>query len=288
MLAVLCALASSLMYGLASVLQQRGAAGQPHDHSMRLGLLVRLVRQPTWLVGLVFDGGGYVLQFIALGHGPIVVVQPLLVCGLLFALPVAAAWSGRSLRRADWLAALSVCAGLALFLTIATPASGRQDIRPNAWAVLLGTDALVALVLVAMARGRDPRRKALYYSGAAGVIYGAAAALTKTSSHLLEKRLWHVLLHWQPYVLVVVAVGGMLVAQSAFQAGALDVSLPTMTVVDPVVSIVIGAVAFRESISASAPAIFLETLGLLAMCIGVVVLARSEVGGSVSGTHADA
>ncbi len=42
----------------------------------------------------------------------------------------------------------------------------------------------------------------------------------------------------------------MVIGQSAFQAGSLDASLPTMSVVDPIVSIVIGALAFGESIAA--------------------------------------
>ena len=46
-------------------------------------------------------------------------VQPLLVCGLLFALPLGAAWAGRKLRRRDWIAALLVCSGLAVFLLVA-------------------------------------------------------------------------------------------------------------------------------------------------------------------------
>jgi drug/metabolite transporter (DMT)-like permease len=277
-LAVISALASSLMYALASVLQQRGAAAQPEHHSMRFGLLIRLLRHRGWLVGVACDAAGYVLQFVALGHGPIVVVQPLLVCGILFALPIGAAWSGRPMRTADWLWAVVVCAGLAVFLTVANPAAGRDNVHPFVWVLLLGTDAAAALVLIGLSVGRSPRRRAFLLSTAAGVLYGAAAALTKTSAHLLEKRLWHVLLHWQPYALVVVGVVGMLVAQSAFQAGALDVSLPAMSVVDPVVSVAIGAFAFGETLVVGPAATTLEVLALIGMSVGVVLLARSEVG----------
>jgi len=280
-LAVLCALASSLMYALASVLQQRGAAAQPADQSLKLGLLIRLIRHPGWVIGLVCDVVGFVLQFIALGHGPLVVVQPLLVCGLLFALPLEAALKGRRLHPADWMAALMVCAGLAVFLVMAHPAQGRDNARVPVWVVLLLADAGVALALVALSLGRDARHKAVFLSGAAGVIYGAAAALTKTSSHLLNGGVIHALGHWQPYVLVVFGVGGMVLGQSAFQAGALDVSLPTMSVADPVVSIMIGALVFEETISDATASVFLEVVGLIVMSIGIVLLARGEVAGTV-------
>jgi drug/metabolite transporter (DMT)-like permease len=275
-LAVICAVASSLMYAFASVLQQRGAAQQPADQSLRLGLLSRLLRNPGWVLGLGCDAAGYAFQFVALGHGPLVIVQPLLVCGILFALPIGAAWAGRRLHRSDWFAALLVCAGLAVFLVVANPRSGRDDARPVVWVLLLGTTAAAALVLVAFSRGRAPRRRALLLSGAAGVVYGAAAALTKTSSHLLSRGVFDVVLHWQPYLLVVTGVGGMVIAQSAFQAGSLDVSLPTMSVTDPVVSILIGALAFQEGIASGPGAVGTEVASLIAIAAGVTLLARAE------------
>ncbi len=275
MLAILSALGASLMYAMASVLQQRGASAQPAEQSLRLGLLVGLLANPIWVLGLACDVAGYVLQFVALGHGTLVVVQPLLVCGLLFALPLGAAWAGRRLGTSDWVAAAVVCAGLAGFLIVANPASGANDARPVAWILLLGIDAAVATLLVACTFGRHPRQRALLLSGAAGVVYGAAAALTKTSSHLFDQGWWRVVLHWQPYVLIVFGVGGMVLGQSAFQAGALDVSLPTMSVVDPIVSIIIGAVVFHETISSSPAAAIVQVLALIAMSCGVFALARS-------------
>src|SRR5205807_8952991 len=99
-----------------SVFQQRSAAAAPHEHSMRVSLLVHLVRQPAWVGGVVADVLGYVLQFLALDRGSLVLVQPLLVSGLLFALPLGAALSRRRLRRRDWLGSAALVVGLSLFL----------------------------------------------------------------------------------------------------------------------------------------------------------------------------
>jgi drug/metabolite transporter (DMT)-like permease len=274
-LAVLVALGSALMYALASVLQQRSAAAQPADQALRLSLLGRLLRTPMWLLGLGCDITGYVLQFVALGHGPIVVVQPLLVCGLLFALPLGAAWAGRRLHRRDWIAAILVCSGLAVFLLVASPDPGHDNVAPIVWVAMLGSAAGISLALVVASGGRPAWQRAVLLSGAAGVIYGVTAALTKTSSHLLSGGIAHLLVHWQPYALLVAGIGGMVISQSAFQAGALDASLPTMSVVDPIVSIVIGAVAFGESIAAGPGDVALEVIALIAMSTGVVWLARS-------------
>jgi drug/metabolite transporter (DMT)-like permease len=274
--AVIAALLAALMYGMASVLQQRAAAAQPADQSLKLGLLVRLVHNPVWVLGLACDVSGFAFQVVALAHGPLVVVQPLLVCGLLFALPLGAAWAGRRLTPFDWVGAVLVCSGLALFLVVANPARGEPDASWRVWFLLLTVDALVALSLIALGANRAARTRALCLSGAAGVIYGAAAALTKTTAHLVTSDAGRVLTHWEPYVLVVFGISGMVVGQSAFQAGALDVSLPTMTVSDPIVSVMIGVLAFGETISSSPAAIALQVLGFGAMTVGVFLLARHE------------
>lgn len=276
MLSVLCALGSSLLYALASVFQHRGATGQPDEHSLKVGLLVRLARDPAWLVGLACDAGAYVLQFVALGHGPIVLVQPLLVCGLLFALPIGAALAGRRLSISDWVAAVLVCAGLGVFLSVAHPAQGRDNTATLAWAVLLLAVAVTAGGLVRGARNAPGRTRAVLLAGATGLMYGAAAALTKTASHQLGRGIVPLVTHWQLYLLVAFGAVGMLVGQSAFQAEALDVSLPTMTVSDPLVSIAIGAWMFHEAVAASPAAVSIEILSLLSMTAGIYLLARSE------------
>jgi drug/metabolite transporter (DMT)-like permease len=275
-LAVLFALGSALMYAFASVLQQRGASEQPADQALKLSLLGRLLRNPLWVVGLGCDVAGYGLQFLALGHGTLVVVQPLLVTGLLFALPLGAAWSGRRLGPWDWVAAVLVCAGLAVFLNRASPQPGHTDVRPFVWLLLLASAAGAVLLLVAASKGRVAWQRAVLLSASAGIVYGTTAALTKTSSHLLDGGLLHLLAHWQPWALLVSGVGGMVIAQSAFQAGSLDASLPTMSVVDPVVSIIIGAVAFGESVAAGPGDLAVEVIALAVMSGGIFLLARSE------------
>ncbi|MCU4187053.1 DMT family transporter [Acidiferrimicrobium sp. IK] len=286
MLAVVCAVVAALMYAAASVLQQRSAAAQGHEHSLRLGLLTRLVQNPAWLLGIAADVAGYVLQFVALSLGTLVVVQPLLVCGLLFALPIGARVGAARLHRSDWAAAVAVCLGLAVFLTIARPANGHPDVRTGTWIELLVPSAAVCVVLLAIAtKGhRQTRHKSVLLSAVAGISYGVAAALTKAVAHQLGRGIPTVFLHWQVYLLAVVGVGGMLVAQSAFQAGTLDASLPTMTVVDPIVSILIGAFAFGESITIGGGRAAIEVVALLVMSVGVFALARTT---AVQHLHGD-
>lgn len=274
LLAVVCALVSSLLYALASVLQHRAAIAQPQEHSLRLGLLARLLRSPLWLIGIICDGLAYALQFIALGHASLVLVQPLLVCGLLFALPLGAWLAGARMKSRDWLAAVLVVAGLALFLAVASPGRGTTDM--DSWPQLCILTVVAVGALILLARGRASRARAALLAAAAGLIYGLTAALTKSVAHLLGIGIGRLIGSWELYVLVAAGVIGMVLAQSAFQAGPLDASLPVLTVVDPVVSITIGALAFSEGIRTGKLSSVLEIVGLVAMTCGVFLLSGAE------------
>lgn len=276
MIAVVFALSASLMYAVASVLQQHAASNTPHEHSLRIGLLAKLAVNPMWLIGISADIAAYVCQFIALGHGGLALVQPLLVSGLLFALPLAALIHGTRLTRTDWAGSLLVVAGLTAFLVIARPEAGQPEISGLAWIVLIGVTTVLVGALILLAGPGPSRRKALALACGGGVIYGLTAALTKAASHLFERGVLRIFTHWEPYGLAVAGVLGMLVTQSAFQAGPLDASLPALTVIDPVVSIAIGAAAFAEGITDSPVAIAVETVGMIAMVAGVLLLSHSE------------
>jgi len=272
---VLAALGSSLLYAIASVLQQRAAGEAPAERSLRLGLLVGLIARPMWVIGILADGAGFVLQFVALDNGSLVLVQPLLVCGLLFALPFGAALTHRRLTASEWLGSAAIVAGLALFLVVASPGPGHDHASNLAWLVTGACTLVPIAVMVAVSRSTGGAVRAALLAAAGGVFYGLAAALTKVTAQELHSGIVHTLTNnWEPYALVVCAVVAMVVVQSAFQAGPLRWSLPTLTVVDPVVSVVIGALALGERISTAGIAPALEILGLVAMAWGVFLVAR--------------
>ena len=96
----------------------------------RPGLLIRVAQQPAWVLGVVAEVAGFVLQVIALRHGSLVVVQPLLTTSLLFTIALAGRWTESTVRAGEWLAVVAVVAGLALFLIVASPSeesSGLAD-----------------------------------------------------------------------------------------------------------------------------------------------------------------
>jgi drug/metabolite transporter (DMT)-like permease len=283
---VLESLAAALCYAMASVFQQNSAAQAPPEDALRVSLLVGLVRRPLWLLGIVADVAGFLLQFVALGHGSLVLVQPLLVCGLLFALPLSAAINDRRwMTGREWLGSGVVVAGLATFLAVANPAPGASTTSGLAWVIVSLSTLIPALCLGAASQSASPAVASTMQATAAGFLYGLAAALTKTVSYVATSTsgsIPHILLQvfitWQTYALVGVGLGSLILSQTAFQAGPLGWSLPALSAVDPVVSIVVGALAFSEPIDSAAWAVAVETVGLALLVGGVLVLNRSELG----------
>jgi drug/metabolite transporter (DMT)-like permease len=237
-----------------------------------VGLLGHLARKPWWVAGVAADGGGFIAQFLALGHGPLIIVQPLLVSGLLFALPLGAALSHRRVTTRELWAAAAVVVGLAALLIAANPEAGHVDATGRAWAALLIATLVPCALLVAGAL-RVPSLKPVLLASAAGVIYGLTAALTKVTAHQLGRGISDALGGWQLYVLIAVGVVGMVLTQSAFQAGPLRASLPALTVWDPVVSALIGITAFHEHVDQDPLRIAVELVGALLMVGGVIALA---------------
>lgn len=275
-MAIVAALAAAVLYALASVLQQWEAELQPPQRALRPSLVARLATRPRWLLGLGFDGAGYVCQWIALSHGSLVVVQPLLVVSLLVALPVKARLAPYRMRPWDWSGAVLTTAGLGLFLVVSRPAPGYAGAPPSTWVALLCIVALVAGALVLLGRGSSPRWRSMAFGTAGGLVFGANAALTKTSAHLLSQGPVTLLCSWEPYVMLVGGAAGMVLSQSAFQAGPLDASLPSLTATDPLVSVVIGALAFGETLQGGVFAHVFELLSFSAVVVGIFVLAHTE------------
>src|SRR5437763_2754920 len=274
---VASALGSAFLYALAAVFQQRAAAAEPLEHSLRLRLLIGLLHRPLWLVGLACDISAFLLQFWALDHGSLVLVQPLLVSGLLFALPLGALVSHERMTPNDWLGAALVVIGLSAFLLVAQPDNGSSDAAPKVWVMLVVTIlAIVAVLIFAAQRSKESRRAGLL-AAAAGTMYGLTAALTKACGHLLDQGLKHLFTSWKPYSLAAGGISGTVIDQSAYQAGPLYWSLPILTVTDPVVSIAIGAFVFGEGIEIHGLAPFIEAIALAVMTIGVFKLSNSRL-----------
>ncbi len=279
-LAIALSLLAALLFAIAAVAQQHEAAAT-EDHGARLFLA--LVKSPRWWAGTVSDNVGYLVQAAALGVGSLLLVQPLLVTMLLFALPLGARSAGRRVTRTTIAWAVSLSVALIVFLVAGNPDPGVDNAPFGEWVVPLvvcgGTLAAGAAIAV-----RPGRRRALGLAIVTGVLFGLVSGFTKTVTDQLANGIGPLLSSWETYALVVVGIGGFVAQQTAFQAGSLEISFPAATVLEPVTAAVVGMAVLQERVRADGLEWALIAVSVLVMVVATAALARAGVPTPTTGT----
>ena len=207
---------------------------------------------------------------------PLVLVVPLASTDLLFSLPLLAWRRRRRVTRAEAAGAACTAGGMAAFLAVLPSTAGRPVPALASWIPLLVVVvALVAGLLAAGIRMSSTVRTGLY-AAAAGLLLALLDALTKSAADLFRRDGLATLAHWEPYALIAVGGTGLLLVQSSYQAGSLKVSLPVIDTVEPVGSVLMGAVVFAEPLATSW-ALAVQVAGGALAVAGIVVLSRSTL-----------
>lgn len=278
MLANVAAVAAAAAFAVATALQHRAATHEAHigGGAKAAGRAFgALVRRPMWLAGLAADAAGFGLHAYALTAGQLAIVQPLLVTGLLFALPLGAWLDRRRVTRTELVWAAVSVASLGIFLGLARPSGSgvKPELGPSAAA------AGVVLLLVAgalLAGRRVPARRAAALGVVTGLTFGATAALIKAVGEAFGRDADAIFTSWPLYALLLIGPIGFAVNQVAFQAGPLSGSLPAINAVDPLASIILGVLLYDEKLHGTPLTATGEAIALVLLALSVFRLARAE------------
>src|SRR5262252_7110665 len=278
--AIMLAVAASLCTATASVCQRKGARStQTAGFDVRL--VVRLARQPAWLLGIASMIGGFGCQLTALRSGGLALVQPILAAELVFVFGYLAVAGSRRVSGRDWLAAAAMSAGIGAFLAVASPSGGRLHAPGSAWllAGLVTAGVVLAALAVAFGLGSRPgtsrSRRAAVLGAATGIAWGFMAAVIKELSSHLGGGPGAVLSTWSLYVLLAAGAATMLLASHALAAGPLAASQPGFTILDPLSASLLGVFLFGEHIRTGVLDLAGETLALAIVFAGASALSHS-------------
>ncbi len=268
----MAAVAAGGFLATAGVLQQRAASRRPSKERFSLRLMINLFKDHWWVGGIGAAVLSYGFQAVALALGPLVLVQPLVVSEMLFAVPISVRMRGLRLRPRDWASVLAVVAGLAVGIIAANPRQGASVQPITVWAPALAAIAFITVVcLVVAKRTSEGPATASAFALAGAAVMGLQSALYSSTIHMLGKDMWGTFLHWEPYVLVVASLLGAFLIQNAFQSGPLAASTPVIDATLPLVAIGLGVGIFNESVRTS-------TLGLLGGTVGIALVIAGIVG----------
>lgn len=276
-IAVPCALGAAITFAIANVEQMRATRRTEAPAEVSATLLVRLAHNRQWLIGLATAVGGFGLQAVGLFFAPVVLVQPLIVTELLFALPLAAWYAGARLHAREWIGALFVAGGITAFLVVGNPSGNSAHIGTFATAaivVVIGA-AVVIMVVVSETFGSRPMLRASGLALASSACFGVLSVMTKVVSRQFQHDHLRALTHTQPYVLAVFAISGLLLSQTAFRIAPLSVSLPVIDIGEPAIASLLAVLALHEHLDLGSGTAVGVALSAAAATFGVALLDSS-------------
>ena len=266
------ALLAAFLFALAAALQQKGALGLPEISLRHPASLARLAGRTMWLAGTAALFTGYLFQAAALDRGRLTIVQPLLVTTVVFALPLGYFLTQQHVGRREVVGAAVIVVGLALFALFGDPAGGRENAPGDEWAVAIGIIALVCAALLVFGGRGGLTAKAAVYGTIAGILFGLSAALTKPTLGYLHAGLGDLFSHWEGYALAIAGVLGFVLQQVSLGTGRLAPSVATVSVANPVVGILLGAILLEERLERPAWHVVVACIGLGLALAGAVVI----------------
>jgi len=275
-LSVVLALAAALAFAAATVGQQRAAAMSSDDAARDARFVSQLLHNRRWLAATAGNFVGYATQATALGIGSVVVVEPILVTSLLFALPLSARLAGQRLPSTAMVSALVLSVSLSAFVILAHAAHGISRPSLAGWLLVavIGTPVVAGCLVVAHPLSGAVRAGLIAI--AVGLLGGVLAVLTKSVVDTGAHGIVGLVTGGELYALIVVGLLGTYLQQLSFQAGALYASLPIMTVLEPVIAAGLGVTVLHEQLAAGGVRITVLSTAVLAMAVTSVVLARGQ------------
>ncbi|GII76750.1 hypothetical protein Sru01_17320 [Sphaerisporangium rufum] len=250
-----------------------GAALQQYE-AVHGGATLKLIRRPRWLIGGVIGFAGASLHAVALSFAPLVLIQPVSVTTLVFAVPLAAVLHGRRPRRAEVLGSIAVSAGLLGLMLLIPPTAKPPELSTPAALAFLGVVAGVALACeIATRRFRGGVSRALLLSIGAGAVTASVSTFVRVVGGGLGGD-WSRLVHWFTLAIPVLLVCAVVLLQRSYAVGHFGIAYATVQVVDPVTSVLAGAVLLGEPLPSGAGAVLPALLSAAVLIAGTVTLGR--------------
>ncbi len=274
-MAQIMALLASICFAAGTVLQQAGTL-QTEGGADDPRFLLQILRRPVWLAGGLLQGGGWILQAAALDRGSLVLVQSICTLSLVFALPLGVRITHQRVGRQEVLGAGAVVAGIIAFVCVAQPSSGTANPAAAAWWTAGLLTVAVIGVLMGLGWSGTGGRQALLFGLAAGCAFAFQAAVTKVFVTHLHQGLVPILSSWTTYALIVSALLGFTLQQSALKTGVLAPAMASSNAMTLFASTLLGVIVFDETLAHGDGRLVPAVLGLVVALFGVSTLAGEQ------------
>ncbi len=273
-LAAVLALLAAMCFALAATLWQRAALGLGNVSFRRPKSIALLLTNWVWLLGLAAQIGGVGFQAAALDRGRVSIIQPLLVTTIVWALPLGYFLTDQVIGRREGLGAAIIVLGLAGYAWFGDPAAGIDDAPGSDWAAAIILIALASAALLLFANRGTLALRAAVLGTVAGILYGLSATLMKPVTESLHTAgLEEVLTTFEFWAMAGAGLVGFLIQQLSLSTGKLVPAVAAVSVANPVVSVMLGALILQEALDKNPPWHAVVAVG----CLGVALLGAAVI-----------
>lgn len=276
--AALFALLSATSNAMSAAMQHHAASSAP-DGTGVAALIRYLLRRKEWIAAILLGPVGFSLHLLALHFGPITLVQPIVILGIVLAVPFRAAWARTWPRPKELGAVALAAASIALLLVALSPDEAHRGYDADVLLVaVLACLGGAAVIIAASTTQRRPVPRAFLLGVGAGVAFGLMAVLMKAvTQHADAHGVVSVFTTtWLPYLTCVCGLSGVVVNQLAFRAARISASMPVLNVVNCLLTIVFGYSILHEQLDLDPLSLTLAGVAVVMMVAGLRALAVLE------------
>ncbi len=277
-MAAVFALLAAFCFALAAALQQKGQF-QLAERGRRVSgvaSLFRMLMVPVWLLGTMTLLAGYAAQAVALGEGRLVVVQPLLVMTIVFALPLGYWITQQFVVGRQVLGAIVIIAGLVMFTLVGNPDAGVSSAPATEYLAAIVAVCIPSVLLVIYGTRAAPAAKAAMFGVSAGLLFGLSASFAKTTIDQLSGGILDVLSHPEFYALVGIGLVAFVIQQLSLSTGQFAPAMAAVAVSNPAISVILGVLLFQESLTRPAWHVLVAVAALIAAFYGAYMITAAN------------
>lgn len=260
-----------------SVVQRLATHKPSTDRLFSHKFVISIIKSRLFISGFALQIAGFIAQATALKNGPLIIVEPLLTCDLVFLLLLIHWKLGIVIEVRDWSAVAAIILGLTGLYIALHPQGGHLNYSLTPWIIvisILGT--MVILVGYLVRRLKNQTIRAVLAGMGAAVAYALNAAFTKLCLNIYNHHgLLALMTSWPVYALIISGITSIYLMVNAYGSGPLAITQPIMEVFEPAIAVSIGITIFGDGYNTSAFSLVVGFICALVLLSGIVRLASS-------------